>query len=210
MSLIRRTFPVGLLGCNCSIIADEVTRECIIVDPGGDAEEILKWCAKQEFNIKLLLHTHGHFDHILAASEIREKTGARIGLHEEDRWLYENIDLQGQMFGFQLEKVGSFDFCLEHQQVHKAGDYQIETYHTPGHSPGSVCFHMESEKVLFSGDTLFSGSIGRTDIWKGSQDQLLSSIENHLLKLDESTVVIPGHGESTTIERELQYNPFLK
>lgn len=209
MSIERKTKPVGLLGCNCSIVYDTENKTAIIVDPGGDAELLIQFCEERELKIEKIVITHGHFDHVLAANAIKEKTGAVIYLHEEDRWLYENVDKQGEMFGFEIEKIGTFDETLDHQQEHCCGDITLETLHTPGHSPGSACFHLESEKILFAGDTLFAGAVGRSDIWKGSHEQLVGSIKTHLLPLDEATVVVPGHGPETTIRKEIESNPFL-
>jgi hydroxyacylglutathione hydrolase len=208
--VIRKTFQVGLLGCNCSIIADTESGEAIIVDPGGNGDQIIEECNSLGVKIKKIVLTHGHFDHILAADEIRKKCGVEIMLNEGDRWLFENIEEQGKMFGFDLKNTGSYDANLEHQQIHECGAIEMETLHTPGHSPGSVCFHIEKQKLLFSGDTLFAGAVGRSDIWKGSHEDLIDNIKTHLLHLDESTIVIPGHGPETSIETELRTNPFLQ
>lgn len=209
MAFLTTTFPVGVLSCNCTIIADDESKSAIIVDPGGDAGEILKWCGSRGLAISLLVHTHGHFDHILAAAELRQATGAPIALHENDRWLYENVDVQGRMFGMQLKSLGTFDFTLDHEQVHQCGAVALKTIFTPGHTPGSVCFHVEKEKLLLSGDTLFAGGIGRTDLWGGNHDAIMKSIDERLLCLDESTVIVPGHGSKTTLQHELENNPFL-
>ncbi len=208
--MIRKTFQVGILGCNCSIIADEDAAEAIVVDPGGDADSIVKKCTELGVKIKKIILTHGHFDHILAADSIRKKCDVEIFLNEGDRWLFENIDEQGKLFGLDLQNTGTFDKNLEHQQMHHCGATQIETLHTPGHSPGSVCFHLEKEKMLFSGDTLFAGAVGRSDIWKGSHEDLIANIKKHLLVLDEETIIIPGHGGESSIGSELRSNPFLQ
>jgi hydroxyacylglutathione hydrolase len=207
--MVRKTFQVGVLGCNCSIIADTEAGEAIVVDPGGDHENILNICKELKVNIKKIILTHGHFDHILASDAIRKECDVEIFLNEGDRWLFENLDQQGKLFGFQFENIGTFDKNLEHQQVHCCGSIKMETLHTPGHSPGSVCFHIESEKTLLAGDTLFAGGVGRSDIWKGSHDDLIHNIKDKLLVLDESTVVVPGHGPETNIGTELRSNPFL-
>jgi hydroxyacylglutathione hydrolase len=207
--MVRKTFPVGVLGCNCTIIADEEAGEAIVVDPGGEPEAIIKFCSELNVTIKKIVLTHGHFDHILAAHTIRSHSHAEIYLNEGDRWLYENIDQQGTLYGFQFEKIGTYDQNLEHQQIHNCGDLHIETLHTPGHSPGSVCFHIESENLLLAGDTLFAGGVGRSDIWKGSHADLISNVKKHLLVLDEKTVVVPGHGPETSIGVELRTNPFI-
>jgi hydroxyacylglutathione hydrolase len=208
--VIRKTFQVGILGCNCTIIADIDAAEAIVVDPGGDADSIIEKCVELGVKIKKIILTHGHFDHILAADEIRKKCEVEIFLNEGDRWLFENIDEQGKLFGLDLKNTGTYDQNLEHQQMHQCGASQIETLHTPGHSPGSVCFHLEKEKLLFSGDTLFAGAVGRSDIWKGSQEDLIANIKKHLLVLDEATIVIPGHGAESSIGSELRINPFLQ
>lgn len=209
-ALIIETFPVGPLQCNCSLIACPETREAIIVDPGGDAPLIKQKVAELGLTVKYLLHTHAHFDHIGATAELKRDLGAEILLHPDDRFLYDQIQMQGQMFGLQLEPTVPVDRDFEDDMQLRFGNQGSLVLHTPGHTPGSVCFHLQADQShLFSGDTLFQGSVGRTDLWGGSQTDLLRSIKQRLLTLDESTTVYPGHGGLTTIWNEKRQNPFL-
>lgn len=204
------TFPVGILQCNCSIIVCEKTKEAIIVDPGGDAPKILEKVEKKGLKVKYLLHTHAHFDHVGATAAVQEATGAKVLLHPADQWLYDHVQLQGQLFGLTVAPVPPVDQPLEDEMPIVFGACHSLTLHTPGHSPGSCCFHLLGrESYLFAGDTLFRGSIGRTDLWGGDHTQILRSIRQRLFTLDESTIVYTGHGPQTTIWQEKKYNPFL-
>lgn len=210
-SLLIETFAVGALQCNCSIIACPDTREAIIVDPGGDAPEIKKRVESAGLKVKYLIHTHAHFDHIGATAELKRDLKAQILLHPEDRFLYDNIQMQGQMFGMALDPTVPVDTDLSDEMALKFGNQQSVVLHTPGHTPGSVCFHLEGhESHLFSGDTLFKGSVGRTDLWGGSTEDLMTSIKQRLLPLEESTIIYPGHGPVSTIWNEKKMNPFLR
>lgn len=205
------TFPVGMLQCNCSIVACAETKEAIVVDPGGDADAIVKAVEDNGLKVKYLLHTHAHFDHILGARGVKEKTGAKICLHKEDEFLYNNVAMQGSFMGMQLDKETlPIDEYLEDEQVLQFGNLKLKVIYTPGHTPGSTCFSIaDQDSLLFAGDTLFQESIGRTDLWKGSMDDILRSIKDRLFKLDDSTQVVCGHGPDTTIFNEKRYNPFV-
>jgi glyoxylase-like metal-dependent hydrolase (beta-lactamase superfamily II) len=206
-----QSFPVGPLQCNCSIIACEETKEAAIIDPGGDAEKILDLIKEHDFKVKYLLHTHAHFDHVLGSRAIKEATNAKICLHKGDQWLYDNLLTQCSLFGFSaLEPIPADHYLSDEEEV-KVGKLNTSVIHTPGHTPGSLCFRVaDRESILFSGDTLFHRSIGRTDLWGGSFDDLIRSISSRLFTLDDSTSVIPGHGESTSIWSEKKENPFLQ
>ncbi len=205
------TFPVGRLQCNCSIIACPDTKEAIIVDPGGDAPQIKAKVKAAGLTVKYLIHTHAHFDHIGATAELRRDLGARILLHPEDNFLYDNIQMQGQLFGMRLAPTLPVDEKLSDEMSVNFGKHQSVVLHTPGHTPGSVCFHLkDQESHLFSGDTLFKGSVGRTDLWGGSAETLMKSIKNRLLPLDDSTTIYPGHGPVSTLWHEKKRNPFLQ
>lgn len=205
-----KTFPVGPLQCNCSIIACPETKEAAVIDPGGDAQQIISLCEKEGFTIKYLLHTHAHFDHFVGAREVKEKTGAKICLHKEDQWLYDNLDKQGRMFGFSFDTPLPIDHFLNDEEEISIGKLKTKVIYTPGHTPGSSCFSLaEKDSVLFAGDTLFEGSIGRTDLWGGSFEQIIKSIKGRLFELDDSTEVITGHGPSTSIWAERNNNPFV-
>ena len=204
------TFPVGPLQCNCSIIVCPETKEAVIVDPGGDAEKIMELVRENGLTVKYLLHTHAHFDHILASSDIKDSTGAKICLHEKDKFLYDNLKGQGMLFGIKAKDPAKIDHYLSDDEEIEIGKLKTTVIHTPGHTPGSLCFSItDNEAKLFAGDTLFNGSIGRTDLWGGSFDDIIKSIKNRLLVLDDSTEVISGHGDNTNIWHEKKYNPFL-
>ncbi len=209
-SLLVASFPVGPLECNCSIIACPETGEAAIIDPGGDADEIIKAAAEHGLTIKYLLHTHAHFDHVLGSAEIKKKTGAQICLHKEDTWLYENLHMQGSLFGFKIPAQPPVDRYLQDDEELAIGNIKTRVIHTPGHTPGSLCFTLGGkESLLFAGDTLFKQSIGRTDLWGGSFEKIIQSIKERLFKLDDATNVICGHGPATSIWAEKKSNPFL-
>ncbi len=204
------TFPVGLLQCNCSIIACSETKQALIVDPGGDAAKILAYLKQHDLTARYLIHTHAHFDHVGATKAVHEATGAEILLHPDDLFLYDDVQMQGRMFGMNLEPTRPIDRPLEDEMRLDFGQHHSVVLHTPGHTPGSVCFHLnDSESHLFTGDTLFQGSIGRTDLWGGSHETLIKSIRQRLLPLDDSTRIYPGHGSQTSIWQEKKRNPFL-
>ncbi len=204
------TFPAGPLQCNCSIIACPETKEAAVIDPGGDVDEILKMLQENGLTVKSLLHTHAHFDHILGSRELKEKTGAKICLHEGDDWLYENLGMQCGLFGFKSDEPLPVDVHLNDEEELKIGNIKTKVIHTPGHTPGSLCFEMSAkDNLLYSGDTLFQHSIGRTDLWGGSFDEIIKSIRGKLFRLDDSTTVVPGHGPNTTIHQEKKLNPFV-
>jgi hydroxyacylglutathione hydrolase len=204
------TFPVGPLQCNCSIIACQETGEAAVIDPGGDPEDILAIAEKHGLKIKYLLHTHAHFDHVLGSRAVKEATGAQICLHNGDKWLYENLARQGSLFGFSITEPLPVDKYLEDEEEVQIGKLKTSVIHTPGHTPGSLCFSLQdTDSMLFAGDTLFNRSIGRTDLWGGSFEQIIESISSRLFSLDDSTRVIPGHGPNTDIWSEKRENPFL-
>lgn len=208
--MLLETFPVGPLQCNCSIIVCPETKEAAVIDPGGDPQEIIDRCERDGYKIKYLLHTHAHFDHIAGSRAVKEKTGAKICLHKEDEWLYNNLNKQGMMFGFSFDSPVPIDHYLQDEEEIKVGNVKAKVIYTPGHTPGSTCFSMqEKDSVLFAGDTLFHGSIGRTDLWGGSFEQIIKSIKGRLFELDDSTEVIAGHGPNTSIWSERRENPFV-
>jgi glyoxylase-like metal-dependent hydrolase (beta-lactamase superfamily II) len=211
LSIFIETFPVGPLQCNCSVVACNETKEAAVIDPGGDVEKILALLKEKDFQVKYLLHTHAHFDHILGSRQLKEATGAKICLHKKDELLYQNLQKQCSMFGFSATDPLPADHFLQDEEQIKIGNVKAGVLHTPGHTPGSLCFKvLDKDSLLFAGDTLFHRSIGRTDLWGGSFDDIIRSIQSRLLTLDESTRVIPGHGEDTDIWSEKRENPFLQ
>ena len=213
--MMIKTFPVGAFQCNCTILGDEKTGEAIVIDPGDEAERIIKEIKALGLTVKHIIHTHAHLDHIGGTNRVKSTLGGKIGLHKDDLFLYENIAMQGSFLGMQMDpNVKPVDHYLVHGDVLEWGENKnMEVLHTPGHTPGSLCFFLKNglsgQNILFSGDTLFMGSIGRTDLWGGDYDLILSSIKEKLLGLN-NTIVITGHGPQTTIERERKLNPFLQ
>jgi glyoxylase-like metal-dependent hydrolase (beta-lactamase superfamily II) len=209
---ILETFPVGPLGCNCTILGDETTKDAIVIDPGGDEARILATLSKHGLTARAIVHTHTHIDHVGATHAVQESTHAPARIHEEDLFLYEMLPVQGQLIGIRPPRAVELDRFLTDGEVVQAGPLALEVIHTPGHTPGSVCFHCKASdgrSLVFAGDTLFAGSIGRTDLWGGDHDLILRSIKRRLLTLAPETVVITGHDRSTTIDREAKTNPFL-
>jgi glyoxylase-like metal-dependent hydrolase (beta-lactamase superfamily II) len=207
---VIETFPVGILGCNCTILGDAATKEAIVVDPGDDAPKVLARVAALGLRTKAILITHTHIDHVGGNHEIRETTGARLMLHERDLPLYDNLDLQARMLGgFAPPLRATVDEHIHQGDVVKLGGHDVHVLHTPGHTPGSCCFYLEGASLLLAGDTLFQGSIGRTDLWGGDFDEEIRSIRSRLLVLPDSTRVIAGHGSQTSIGNERTFNPFL-
>ncbi len=201
------SFPVGPLGCNCSLLWDADTGIGIVVDPGGDGQKIRTRVEKAGFRVEALLHTHAHFDHVGATKELQDLWQCPAYLHQGDGFLIANLDLQTGGFGFKsIPRPEMRDL--------NAGDHfeGLTTLHTPGHTPGSCCFHgdFEKGKVVLAGDTLFCGGIGRTDLWGGDFGQLEQSLRSQLYVLDEGALVIPGHGPATTIGDEAENNPFVR
>ncbi|HEX9009926.1 MAG TPA: MBL fold metallo-hydrolase [Holophagaceae bacterium] len=201
------SFPVGPLGCNCSLLWDPATGRGVVVDPGGDAPKIQRRVEALGFTVAALLHTHAHFDHVGATKELQGRWQCPAHLHGDDGFLIEALAQQTGMFGMPA-------IPRPEMVALNAGDrhLDLETLHTPGHTPGSCCFHgtFEKGRVLLAGDTLFRGGVGRTDLWGGSWDQLEQSIRRELYALDDATLVIPGHGPATTLGEEAAHNPFVR
>jgi glyoxylase-like metal-dependent hydrolase (beta-lactamase superfamily II) len=206
------TFAAGPLSCNCSIVADPVAGEAAVIDPGGEVDRILEVLKAHGLELKAIIHTHAHIDHILGTKRLAQETGAPIWLHEADLLLYQGIGMQAAMLGMAgaPQPPDPDHFCVDGEELLLGDQEKLTVLHTPGHTPGSVCFHAASQGTLYSGDTLFRGGIGRTDLWGGSYPQIITSIRERLLSLPGDTEVFPGHGPATTIASELQSNPFLQ
>jgi len=207
MNIVRKTFPVGPLQCNCTVIGDTETGIGYVFDPGGDANRIMTTVESMGLKIIGIIHTHAHLDHILAAGEIHRKTGAPVWLHRSDKFLWDTLEIQCRMFGVPYAPVPDPDHWIEDEQDLECGGYCI---HTPGHTPGSSSFYFADSSLLIAGDTLFQGSIGRTDLEGGDAGLLKKSIQQRLYKLDETAVVITGHGPETTIGQEMRFNAFVR
>jgi len=208
--LIVETLPVGHLQCNCTILGDPVSRKAIVVDPGGDAELLIERLLKLDLQVERIIHTHAHLDHFLASGKLKEATGAKLALHRDDLFLWDMLEDQCRMFGIPFEKTPPPDQWLEHEEKIEVKGVQGKALHTPGHTPGSMCFLFEKQKLLIAGDTLFQGSIGRTDLWGGDYQKIEESIREKLYTLDEDISVITGHGESTSIGHEMRSNSFVR
>lgn len=208
--LIRITFPVPPLSCNCSIIGDKETKQAIVVDPGGNPERILGEINALGFTVTAILHTHAHFDHFLASGHIKQATGAPLCLHPYDQDLWDMLKVQCQMFNIPYVPAPPPDRWIKDESEVRVGPYLGTVIHTPGHTPGSVCFFFESQNLVFSGDTLFRGGIGRTDLWGGDGQVIERSIRERLYTLKESTIVIPGHGAESSIGWEREHNMFVQ
>ena len=208
--IIVETIPVGPLQCNCTILGDLESLKAIVVDPGGDAEILLERLDELNLQVERIIHTHAHLDHFLASGKMKEATGAKLGLHREDLFLWDMLEDQCRMFGIPFEPPPPPDQWLENEEEIDLNDLQGKGLHTPGHTPGSMCFLFESQKLLIAGDTLFQGSIGRTDLWGGDFKKIEKSIQEKLYTLDEETSVITGHGESTSIGHEMRVNSIVR
>ncbi|MBF0279226.1 MAG: MBL fold metallo-hydrolase [SAR324 cluster bacterium] len=209
-SLFVKSFPVGPISCNCTILGDPVSKRAIVVDPGGDAGLILETLKKNDFSVIQIIHTHAHLDHFLASGEMKKVTGAPLAVHQADKFLWENLESQCKRFGIPYNPVPAPDHWLEHEEELEINQFRGKAVHTPGHTPGSMSFSFEEQKLLIAGDTLFQGSIGRTDLPGGDFQTIAESIKNQLYTLDEDTHVITGHGPPTTIGNEMRYNPFVQ
>lgn len=207
--MLMKKFVVGSFGCNCTILADETTKDAIVIDPGDDMDRVVPFIQEHGLQVRLALHTHAHLDHINGTRDLKEATQARIHLHPGDKFLYDNLEMQARMFGWTVRDPLPVDAWLEHEETLTAGVLKVQVLHTPGHTPGSVCFLIPGSGLLFSGDTLFQASIGRTDLWGGDSELIIESILSKLMPLDDKTRVIPGHGPDTTIGREKKSNPFI-
>ncbi len=216
--MIRETFPVGPLQCNCSIVGDEPSRQALVIDPGDDIPEILARLARHSLKLTHILVTHAHIDHIAGAERLKSLTGAPVLYSELDLPLVRMMDVQAGWLGVPVPEVSAPDEALRDGSRIVLGDRSdpthdpliLEVRHTPGHTPGSLCLHLPDHHLLFAGDTLFAGSVGRTDLPGGDTASLLRSIRTQLFPLPEQTVVIAGHGPSTTLAAERESNPFLQ
>jgi hydroxyacylglutathione hydrolase len=207
--MILETFPVGPLQCNCTILADEQTREAIVVDPGDEITRIHRRLTSLGLTLKQILITHAHIDHVGGALKLKSLTGAPIYLNEADLPLLQMMSAQAAWLGIETPETAPPDEPLTDARRVGLDNYPAQVIHTPGHTQGSICLHFAPLKMVLAGDTLFAGSIGRTDLPGGDPHQILDSIHSRLLTLPDETRVIPGHGPATTIAAERKTNPFL-
>jgi glyoxylase-like metal-dependent hydrolase (beta-lactamase superfamily II) len=228
--MIDQRLIVGPFQCNCRVLVCPETGEGLVVDPGDEAPKILAAVRKAEtasgkpVRIKYLLHTHGHLDHIAASKEVKRELEAALGgeakprlaLHRADEPLYLSLKTQSRLFGLSYDDPSPIDHFLEEGEELSVGKMKLSVIHTPGHSPGSVCFRLKDDssigakETLFSGDTLFKRSVGRTDLWGGDQEVMFKSIKDRIFALDGDTLVCPGHGPDTRVGEEKRENPFVQ
>ena len=208
--MIHEILPVGPLQCNCSVIGDEASREAIVIDPGDEIEQVLALVRKHHLQVKQIVVTHAHIDHVGGAMKLRAATGAPILLNQNDYALLKMLDLQAAWIGVPAPGNVEVDQSLGQADTVKVGSLSGQVLHTPGHTEGSICLYFAAENKLLAGDTLFAGSIGRTDLPGGSYEKILRSLHDRVLALPDETVVIPGHGPLTTIGEERESNPFLQ
>jgi len=231
--MIHEVLPVGWLQCNCSIVGDPETREALVLDPGDDVNRVLEALARHSLTVRLIVSTHAHIDHVGGLRKLHEVTGAPVLMHGDDLGLYRHLDAQAAWLGVPPPATAQIDQVLKEGDTLRWGRFAASVLHTPGHTPGSVSLYLPPDAgklvtssvgpqshsnvgagadpgKLFAGDTLFAGSIGRTDLWGGSAPDILRSIHEKLLTLPDGTLVYPGHGSSTTIGEERAANPFLQ
>jgi len=231
-NLIHEVIPVGMLQCNCSILGDPETHEAIVVDPGDEVERIVEILKRHKLKVLAIVSTHTHIDHVGGLAALHRITGAPVFMHEADLELYSKLDMQAQWLRVPTPEMTQVEQFLREGDAVKWGGYEARVIHTPGHTPGSLCLYIPKREVLtpkeaappargairnggeesrlIAGDTLFAGSIGRTDLWGGSFPEIMKSLHTKVMALPDETLVLPGHGEATTIGEERQSNPFLR
>jgi len=215
--LLHFTIPVGLLQCNCSIIGDPVSREAVVLDPGDEVNRIMDLLGRHKLTVKAIVSTHAHIDHVGGLKKLHDYTGAPVLMHRDDVPLYQAMEMQAGFLGVEPPPTTEIHQFLREGDTLQWGSLTAQVIHTPGHTPGSSCLFLPPEAgkvtvaapVLFAGDTLFSGSIGRTDLWGGSMEKIMESLLTKLMALPDDTLVYPGHGSPTTIGQERHSNPFL-
>ncbi len=208
--MILETFPVGPLQCNCTVLGNEASGEAMVVDPGDNIPQILALLRKHKLQLKQIVITHGHIDHVGGALRLKRATGAPILLNQNDLPQLEMMDVQAGWLGMEPPEVAPPDASAEDGMTVGIAGHAAQVIFTPGHTQGSICLHFAPLSLLLAGDTLFAGSIGRTDLPGGDSRLILRSIHERVLTLPDATRVIPGHGPATTIGEERESNPFLQ
>jgi len=207
--MIQKGLTVGLLEVNCYILGDEETKEAVVIDPGGDEEEILEALKNAELNLKYIIDTHGHFDHVDANQPLKVATGAKIAIHEADALMLSQPSAEAMFFTGNRLRLSQADLLLKEDDLLSFGPYRLKVLHTPGHTPGGISLVLEGYPSVYVGDLLFAGSIGRTDFPGGSFDDLIQAVRTKIFPLGDQYSVYPGHGPVTTVGQERKYNPFF-
>ena len=208
--LLRETFPVGPLRCNCTLLANLESHDAIVVDPGDEIADILARLARHHLTLKQIIVTHAHIDHIGGAAQLKRVTGAPVLFHQADLPILDMLEMQARWLGVPTPEKVALDQSANDGLATGIPGLEAEVIHTPGHTPGSICLLFPKQELLLAGDTLFAGSVGRTDLPGGDTSTLLHSIHTRVLLLPERTLVVPGHGEETTLAKERETNPFLQ
>jgi len=203
--MVIKKLAVGPLESNCFIIADENTKEVLVIDPGDEPDRILDLINENDYNVKYIVCTHAHFDHVGAVPDLKKETGAKIVIHRDEIEIYKNTGDQAALWGYELDPLPEPDMFASEGDKLEIGDLIFEIIHTPGHSPGGICLY--GEGILITGDTLFAGSVGRTDFYGGNIEKLKSSFKR-LMSLSDEVRVLPGHGPESTIGKEKSDNFF--
>ncbi|HMK29469.1 MAG TPA: MBL fold metallo-hydrolase [Terriglobales bacterium] len=208
--MIHEIFPVGPLQCNCSVVGDEATHDAMVIDPGDNIERVLQIVKQHGLKVTQIVITHGHIDHVGGAMKLKRATGAPILINQNDATQLGLLDMQAAWLGMAPPGAVDIDASLEDADQLRTGELRATVMHTPGHTEGSSCLYFPAEKKLIAGDTLFAGSIGRTDLPGGNFDKIMRSLRHRVMALPDETEVVPGHGPLTTIGEERESNPFLQ
>lgn len=211
--MIIEIMVVGPLQVNATLLGCEETKTALVTDPGGHVSTILARLAHHGLKLETIALTHAHVDHIGGVAELKEKTGAALCMHSAEESIYQAATRLGRLFGISIGVLPAVDYYFREGETVQVGNITLQVLETPGHTPGGVTFHLnsaENKEILIAGDTLFAGSIGRTDLPGGDFDTLIASIKNKLLPYQDDTTVITGHGHITSIGRERHSNPFIQ